>query len=125
MATSPFRASARVRKPFPPLVRLSRFAAPSRQDRLARKSRHGLTAAAPTTPPEPPRAGDFAAALAGDPVALRLWLDRITLPQRSTRGVRAAAHQSSSAFRAETHLRPSFGEQARGGARCSVEPPQP
>src|SRR6185312_13099586 len=36
--------------------RLSRFAAPSRQDRLARKSRHGLTAAAPTTPPEPPTA---------------------------------------------------------------------
>jgi len=41
MVISPFRASARARKPFPPLPRRSRFATPSRQGRLAPKSRQG------------------------------------------------------------------------------------
>jgi hypothetical protein len=39
--------------------------------------------------PDIPPPETLAAALAGDPVALGLCLDRITLPQRSTRGVRA------------------------------------
>ena len=43
------QGSARARKPFPPLPRRSRFATPSRQGRLARKSRHGVTGAAPST----------------------------------------------------------------------------
>ena len=42
------QGSARARKPFPPLPRRSRFAMPSRQDRLARKSRHGVTCVAPS-----------------------------------------------------------------------------
>jgi membrane protein YdbS with pleckstrin-like domain len=43
------QASARVHKPFPPLPR-SRFAMPSRQDRSARKSRHGVPSAAVLPP---------------------------------------------------------------------------